>query len=99
MQRMNNKRPILMGGAPQVNLDEMPYLECPNHTVGMVTPTCGNNTFDRVELIKKISAIMSPTGKDHFVTLPVYRCSKCGFLLEGKEYPRPTPVVAQVVRV
>jgi len=100
MERVNNKLP---GPVPiQVNIDELPYLTCPNMVNPIMAPeipasVCGNNTFDRVEVIKVMSPIVSPTGKAHNITLPLYRCTKCGYLLE-RNHPRPTPVVAQMAR-
>lgn len=39
---------------------------------------CKNETFKNEFLIKVISAILSPTGKEVHVPIPVFACAKCG---------------------
>jgi uncharacterized Zn finger protein len=41
---------------------------------------CGNYTFQEVVLMKKISALVSPTGKEGIVPIPVFACNACGFI-------------------
>lgn len=48
-------------------------LEAPN-----VTCECGCKTFVQVSVLKKISALISPTGRQEVVEIPLYQCSKCG---------------------
>ena len=38
---------------------------------------CGNNTWKIVFLIKKVSALVSPTGKDTVVPIQIFACDKC----------------------
>ena len=39
---------------------------------------CGNPTFRQVVIVKKISAVYSPTGKASLIPLQVFECSECG---------------------
>lgn len=41
---------------------------------------CGNATFEEVRLIKKVSALMSPTGKAGLVPIPTFACAACGVI-------------------
>ena len=38
---------------------------------------CGNKYFTEVTAIKKISALVSPTGKEILVPIPVLACADC----------------------
>jgi DNA-directed RNA polymerase subunit RPC12/RpoP len=48
---------------------------------------CGNYLFITSFVIKKVSAILSPTGQEGLVPIQVYSCGNCGqvpkSLLEG----------------
>lgn len=44
----------------------------------IVCTSCGNYTFVQVVLMKKLSALVSPTGKDAMVPIPVFSCNACG---------------------
>ena len=41
---------------------------------------CGNYTFQEVALMKRISALVSPTGKEAIVPIPTFACNACGFI-------------------
>jgi ribosomal protein S27AE len=41
-------------------------------------PNCGSYFFKEVSVLKKLSALLSPTGKDEIVPLPIWVCEKCG---------------------
>ena len=45
---------------------------------GVECDECGNNTFKEVLTFKKISSILSPTGKEEVVPMPIVACEKCG---------------------
>jgi len=51
-----------------VNLNEVPNLMC----------DCGHKLYKKVFVIKKISALVSPTGKETIIPIEVYACDKCG---------------------
>lgn len=46
----------------------------------IVCDSCGNYTFQEVVLMKKISALISPSGKDGIVPIPTFACNACGFI-------------------
>jgi len=39
---------------------------------------CGNASFIQAFFLKKISALMSPTGKEAIVQMQVFSCGNCG---------------------
>jgi uncharacterized Zn finger protein len=41
---------------------------------------CECETFSNVFIIKSISALLSPTGKEVNVPIPLFACSKCGHI-------------------
>ena len=43
---------------------------------------CENNTFSEVIVIKKVSAIMSPTGQEVMAPIKTFQCAKCNHLNE-----------------
>lgn len=46
----------------------------------IVCENCGNYTFEEVLLMKKLSALLSPTGKEAIVPIPTFACNACGFI-------------------
>jgi hypothetical protein len=41
---------------------------------------CGHNQWRIVYLIKKVSALVSPTGKETVVPIQIFACDKCGLI-------------------
>jgi hypothetical protein len=39
---------------------------------------CGCKTFAPAAILKKVSKIVTMTGRDEIVDIPVYVCTKCG---------------------
>ena len=66
------------GAQPQVDLSKADTIKCED---------CGNYLFITSNVIKRISAIMSPSGQEALVPIQVYRCGYCGkvpkMFLEG----------------
>lgn len=62
-------------GAPKnevkINLEDQETMKCDN---------CGNYLFITSFVIKKISAIVSPTGQAGLVPVQVYSCGNCGHI-------------------
>jgi len=56
----------------QVDLTEADTMSCQK---------CGNKIFIQGYIIKKISAILSPTGKEVVAPIQVFNCGSCGELL------------------
>ena len=44
----------------------------------IVCDECGNASFIQAFFLKKISALMSPTGKEAIVPMQVFSCGNCG---------------------
>ena len=44
----------------------------------IVCENCGNASFIQAFFLKKISAVMSPTGKEAIVPMQVFSCGNCG---------------------
>jgi hypothetical protein len=53
----------------RVNLDDASDVICEK---------CENNYFSQVVMIKKISALVSPTGQEAMVPVQLFQCNKCG---------------------
>ena len=51
-----------------VDLSQATDLECAE---------CGNKTFAPGFVLKKISALLSPTGKETMVPVQIFECSRC----------------------
>lgn len=41
---------------------------------------CGNFTFVKVVLMKRMPALISPTGVEAFMPMDVYCCNSCGYI-------------------
>ena len=44
---------------------------------------CGNASFIQAFFLKKVSALVSPTGKEAIVPIQVFSCGNCGKVAEG----------------
>ena len=61
-----------------MELEAKYILNAPN----AVCPKCGSKFFTEVVVLKKLSAIISPTGKPDFYPIPLFVCQKCGAVPE-----------------
>ena len=48
---------------------------------------CGNASFIQAFFLKKISALMSPTGKEAIVPMQVFSCGNCGTIPKNMTEP------------
>jgi len=55
----------------QVDLSKADTVRCDD-------PECNNILFIQSTIIKRLSAIVSPTGKEALVPIDVYSCGNCG---------------------
>jgi hypothetical protein len=55
-----------------VSIKDLETLEC----------GCGNNVFSEGTMIKVVSALLTGTGKEGIIPIPVFFCSKCHVLVE-----------------
>ena len=66
---MNNEQ-------PQINIDL-------SQTTAEVCEKCENDTFVQVYKMRKLSALLSPAGKESMIPLQVFACTKCGHINAG----------------
>ena len=48
-----------------------------NQTTAETCESCGNNTFTQVYQMRKLSALLSPTGQETMIPMQVFACVKC----------------------
>lgn len=66
---------------PQQGQQSMPPINFDLKTAEDVTCNhCSNRAFTEVILMKKVSAIMSPSGKEGYIPIPTFACTACGFI-------------------
>lgn len=68
---MDGKQPP----SAQVNLK-------PEDLNDIVCENCGGKYFRQVNAFKRVSALVSPTGKEQIVPVPSFRCDDCGHINE-----------------
>ena len=54
-----------------------------SQTTSEVCESCGNNTFTQVYQMRKLSALLSPTGQETMIPIQVFVCAKCGHINKG----------------
>lgn len=61
----------------------------------IVCENCSNLTFEEVLLMKKVSALVSPNGKEGIVPIPTFACVACGWVNEMfRPLKKVTPATA-----
>ena len=51
-------------------------------TTELVCDECGNHSFQEVVLLRKASRFITGTAQDAMIPIPVFACSKCGYVNE-----------------
>ena len=51
-----------------------------SQTTAEVCEACGNDTFIQVYKMRKLSALLSPAGKETIIPINVFACNKCGHI-------------------
>jgi len=46
----------------------------------IICDECGGKIFRQASMFKRLSALLSPTGKEQIVPIPVFRCDDCGHI-------------------
>ena len=46
----------------------------------IICEECGGKIFRQASMFKRLSALVSPTGKQQIVPIPVFRCDDCGHI-------------------
>ena len=83
MSRRANKQNRAMSGMPtgpdptKVNVDLSTASD-------VVCDSCGNYTFVQFMMMKRLSALMSPTGQEAIIPIQTFACNACGWL--NKEF-------------
>ena len=54
-----------------------------SQTTAEVCESCGNDTFTQVYHMRKLSALLSPTGQETMIPIPIFCCAKCGHINKG----------------
>ena len=61
---------------PQLNLDI-------SQTTEEVCESCGLSVFVQAYKIRKLSALLSPSGQETMIPMQVFMCAKCGHINKG----------------
>tara|TARA_R110002051_G_C8322889_1_gene435260 strand:- start:67 stop:306 length:240 start_codon:yes stop_codon:yes gene_type:complete len=61
---------------PQMNVDF-------SQTTAEVCEKCENDTFSQVYQMRKLSALLSPTGEKAMIPVQIFACAKCGHINPG----------------
>ena len=65
---------------PRQQMPGRPQMPDLTHATDIVCESCGNLTFQEVLLMKKVSALISPNGKEGIVPIPTFSCVACGYV-------------------
>lgn len=63
------------GEQQQVNVDM-------SQTTEVKCDNCSGDKFEQVIKMRRLSAILSPTGKEALIPVPVFACKNCGHVNE-----------------
>ena len=61
---------------PQMNIDF-------SQTTPEICEKCENSTFVQVYQMRKLSALLSPTGQESMIPIQIFACAKCGHINKG----------------
>ena len=70
IQLMDDQQP----SSPSISASQLAQAE------SVTCESCGNHTFVTVMMMKRISPIISPTGKEAVVPIQTFACNACGFV-------------------
>ena len=54
-----------------------------SQTTAEVCEKCKNDTFQQVYKMRKLSALLSPAGKESMIPIQVFACAKCSYINKG----------------
>jgi len=54
-----------------------------SQTTAEVCEKCENDTFVQVYRMRKLSALLSPTGQETMIPIQVFACAKCSHINKG----------------
>jgi len=64
-----------------VSIEDTSVIKCDNKQVDLekgIELTCGGEMFNQGYELRKLSALISPTGKTQVMPVPVFYCLNCG---------------------
>lgn len=73
----------MMNQQPQVDLKQTTSVKC----------ECGHEYFSQSFIMRRVSSILTGTGKPGFVPIPVFTCNSC-----GKVIPEMLPPELKMVK-
>lgn len=77
---MNMKTQKSINKPINLNLKDATTLKCDH---------CENYLFIQSFILKTISALVSPTGKEELITIPIFTCGNCGNILDDFKHALP----------
>ena len=70
-----------MGKVVNLGGQESPQLKInANDLKDLVCDECNGKIFKSVQMFKRLSALISPTGKEQIAPIPLFRCDDCGHI-------------------
>jgi len=66
---------IKMGGSPKQ--DQNITINAAD-LIDIICAACDGKVFRQASMFKRLSALISPSGKEQIVPIPVFRCDDCG---------------------
>jgi len=74
--KQNRSNIQLMDDQPSATINESHLAQAES----VICDSCSNHTFVGVMMMKRISPIISPTGKEAVVPIQTFACNACGFV-------------------
>lgn len=62
----------------------------PEDTTGVACVKCSTEFFIPVYMLRKVSAIISPSGKEETIQVPVMACAQCGTPMVPEGFDKKT---------
>ena len=67
-----------------MNSPQQPQMQVDmSQTTAEICEKCENDTFTQVYKMRKLSALLSPTGQPTMIPIQVFACAKCGHINKG----------------
>ena len=67
-----------------MNSPQQPQMQVDmSQTTAEICEKCENDTFTQVYKMRKLSALLSPSGQESMIPIQVFACAKCGHINKG----------------
>ena len=63
-----------------------------SQTTAETCESCKNDTFVQVFKMRKLSALLSPTGQESMIPIQIFACAKCGMLIKDFNLKNNEPI-------